>query len=356
MNTTNNEATQLKRVQEVALNGEEPPLNYLSKDKPTTEASSSSSIPIIDLHLLLSSTSTKEKEDEIDKLRSSLASWGFFQAVGHGIPSILLDKILSTMKEFFHLPMEEKQKYSRVGEDGTMEGLEGYGNDTVKSEQHILDWCDRLYLLVKPQERRTLKMWPESPKHFRETLHEYSVKASLVADNIIKVMAQSVGLEENSFLSQFGKSAPMYARMNYYPPCSRPDLVDGIKPHTDGGGITILLQDKEVEGLQVFKDGEWIKVPIVPHALVVNIADQMEIMSNGMFMSPMHRAVTNSEKARISLALFYVPDLNNEIGPAVGLIDDTRPRLFRNIKGKDYVEFFTKNFLQGKRAIDWARV
>jgi isopenicillin N synthase-like dioxygenase len=33
------------------------------------------------------------------------------QAIGHGIPSSLLDKVLEATKQFFALPLEEKHKY-----------------------------------------------------------------------------------------------------------------------------------------------------------------------------------------------------------------------------------------------------
>ena len=33
------------------------------------------------------------------------------QAIGHGIPSSLLDKVLEATKQFFALPLEEKRKY-----------------------------------------------------------------------------------------------------------------------------------------------------------------------------------------------------------------------------------------------------
>ncbi|CAL0319912.1 unnamed protein product [Lupinus luteus] len=56
------------------------------------------------------------------------------------------------------------------------------------------------------------------------------------------------------------------------------------------------------------------------------------IMSNGIFKSPMHRVVTNTEKLRMSVAMFNEPEPENEIGPVEGLIDETRPRLYRNIK------------------------
>ncbi|PNX78197.1 protein SRG1-like [Trifolium pratense] len=92
-------------------------------------------------------------------------------------------------------------------------------------------------------------------------------------------MARSLNLEEGSFLDQFGKQSLLQARVNFYPRCSRPDLVLGVKPHTDRSGITTLLQDKEVEGLQVLIDDKWVNVPTIPDALVVNLGDQMQVSS-----------------------------------------------------------------------------
>jgi isopenicillin N synthase-like dioxygenase len=95
---------------------------------------------------------------------------------------------------------------------------------------------------------------------------------------LYKAMAKSLNLEENSFSDQLlGEQALMQARFNFYPRCSRPDKVLGVKPHTDRSGITVLLQDKEVEGLQVLVDGKWVRVPVVPHAIVVNLGDQMQV-------------------------------------------------------------------------------
>ncbi|KAF6136225.1 hypothetical protein GIB67_001634 [Kingdonia uniflora] len=348
----------VRRVQELAVNGFDPPAAYIVKDGGTGPvADTLLSVPVIDLSILTSSsTCSKEKKEEVEKLRSALVSWGLFQVVGHGIPTKLLDDVREVGKEFFDLSMEEKKRVSGVSEDGTVDDLEGYGADNIFTIDHVLDWADRLYLLVKPQDQRKLKYWPQKPNNFRELLHEYSTKSSMVAEIIVKKIAELLGLEENHFISLYGDQAIEYARFNYYPPCSQPDLVYGIKAHTDGGGITMLLQDKEVEGLQVLKDGQWIKVPILPHALVVNIADQMEIMSNGIFKSPMHRAVTNSEKERMSLVIFYSLHYNDEIEPAAALINETTPRLFRKVTVRDYLSVFYPNYLKGERAIGWAKV
>ncbi|KAK9083225.1 hypothetical protein Scep_029696 [Stephania cephalantha] len=347
----------VKHVQELAINGDEPPQRYIRKDKGNeapVDTSLSSSVPIIDLHLISSPTSsTQQKQDEIEKLKSALTSWGLFQAIGHGIPSSLLDHLRKMAREFFDLPIEEKRQYA-ANKDGAHDNyFQGYGNDPVVSKEQTIDWNDRLYLLLKPADERKLKLWPENPSRFREVLKEFSSKSDLLVEFVVKVMAVSLGLDDDYFLNH---ASLAFARFNYYPPCSRPDLVCGIKPHADGGTITLLLQDEEVEGLQVFKDDKWMKVPIVPDAIIVNVADQIEIMSNGVYKSPVHRVITNSEKERLSLAVFYAPEMGEEIEPATKLISESTPRMFRKIKMKDYYEAFVLNTFRGIRGIDWARV
>jgi hypothetical protein len=45
-----------------------------------------------------------------------------------------------------------------------------------------------------------------------------------------------------------------------------------------------VLQDKEVEGLQVLKDNQWFKVPIIPDALVINLGDQLEVGTTVLYL------------------------------------------------------------------------
>lgn len=112
----------------------------------------------------------------------------------------------------------------------------------------------------------------------RDALHEYSMRINDVIHLVLRAMANLVGLGEDYFLRQIGHWASVYARFNYYPPCSRPDLVLGIKSHSDGAGITILLPDPAVDGLQVLKDDQWVKVRPIHHALLINVGDQMEVI------------------------------------------------------------------------------
>ena len=64
--------------------------------------------------------------------------------------------------------------------------------------------------------------------------------------------------------------------MNRYPPCPLASKVFGLVPHTDSDFLTILFQD-QVGGLQLLKDGKWIKVKPNPQALIINIGDLFQV-------------------------------------------------------------------------------
>ena len=106
---------------------------------------------------------------------------------------------------------------------------------------------------------------------------QYTSKLQVITETVLKAMSRSLNLEEDCFLDKYGEKRKMDARFNFYPPCSRPDRVLGTKPHADGTIITLLLQDKEVEGLQFMKDDKWFRAPIVPEALLINVGDQAEV-------------------------------------------------------------------------------
>lgn len=169
-------------------------------------------------------------------------------------------------------------------------------------------------------------------------------------------MAKLLELDDGYFGDQFGDKADTHARFSYYPPCPRPDLMFGLKPHSDGSFVTLLMVDSGVGGLQVLRDGVWYDVPTRPHTLLINLGDQMEIMSNGIVRSPVHRVVTNAEKERLSMALFYSVDPEREIQPASKLIDENHPALYKKVKIKEYVAGLYEHFSQGKMVIDTARI
>ncbi|KAK6941726.1 Non-hem dioxygenase N-terminal domain [Dillenia turbinata] len=344
-----------KSAQQMSIDGDQPPERFIVRESsfgvldicPPT-----ASIPVINLSLLTSSDlslSSKEEVQELDKLRLAFSSWGCVQVVNHGISNALLEKVLEISKKFFALPMEEKNRYARA-----IDNFEGYGGDRIVSEKQVLDWMDRLSLMVFPQDQRKLNYWPKDPKNFGDVLHEYAVKTKLVMDKLLKAMAKSLNVEEDSFAKKFGDRAIMKARFCFYPSCPRPDQVLGLKPHSDRSGLTTILQDTEVEGLHVCKDNQWFGVIPIPYAIFVNLGDQMQILSNGMFKSPLHRVVTNAKTTRRSIAMFNEPEPEEEIGPVHSLIDEKRPRVYKRVK--NYANFNFESFQKGQVPLEAMKI
>ncbi|XLS98354.1 hypothetical protein HN51_041089 [Arachis hypogaea] len=280
---------------------------------------------------------------------ASLVIFCGIQAINHGMSSSFLDKVREVSKQFFELPKEEKMIYAREPND-----MEGYGSDIIYFRDQKLDWTDRIYLKVQPEEQRNFKVWPEKPNDFRTTVIEYTERLKLLNEVILKGMAKSLNLEEYCLLKECGDKDTMLLRFNYYPPCPMADHVLGLKPHADGSTVTYLLQDKEVDGLQVLKDNRWFKVPIISDALLINVGDQVEIMSNGIFRSPIHRVVVNEEKDRLTIAMFFTPDSDKEIGPIEQLVNESRPKSYTPVK--NYTDIFFQYYQKGKRAIEASKI
>jgi len=104
----------------------------------------------------------------------------------------------------------------------------------------------------------------------------YSVELEKLAIKIIELMADALAINPKE-MTEFFNIGTQMIRVNYYPPCPQPERVIGLKSHSDAGGLTILLQTSDIDGLQIRKDGQWIPVKPLPNAFIINIGDMLEV-------------------------------------------------------------------------------
>jgi len=316
------------------------------EERPQLDIDSSSPIPIIDFSKLLNG-----EEDEILQLASSLKNWGIFQIINHGIDVDLLESLERLAKDFFMMPLEEKKKYAMA--PGI---IQGYGQAFVFSEEQKLDWCNMFALGIHPNFIRDPKFWPTKPANFSETVNDYSKEIRELCKKLLKFIAISLGLRGEIFEEIFGDCVQA-VRMNYYPPCPRPDLVMGLSPHSDGSAITVLQQGNGSSvGLQILKDNKWVSIRPLPNALVINTGDTIQVLTNGKYKSVEHRAVTNKETDRLSVVTFYAPSYEIEIGPMEEFVDENNPCMYRRYNHGEYSKNYLTNKLQGKKNLDFAKI
>ncbi|XP_027351293.1 protein SRG1-like [Abrus precatorius] len=305
----------------------------------------SSEVLVIDLALL-----SYGNKEEFLKLDIACKEWGFFQIVNHGIQKELLQKMKDTTAEFFKLPIEEKEKYAMSAND-----IQGYGHAYVVSEEQILDWSDALILITHPTLYRKLQHWPQTPEGFKEIIDACSSEVKRVGEELLSYLSVIMGMQKH-FLLELHKLSLQGIRVNYYPPCSTPEQVLGLSSHSDSNTITLLMQDGDVSGLEIRHKGAWVPVAPISDAILVNVGDVMEILSNGKYKSVEHRAVTNKDKERTSYVFFLSPGDDVEVEPLDHMIDAQNPKLYQKVRYGDYLRQSMKRKMEGKAHTEVAKI
>ncbi|XP_047339154.1 S-norcoclaurine synthase 1-like [Impatiens glandulifera] len=328
----------VENVQQLfSKNSKQVPTRYLRPELTTDNIWSKTSlqVPIIDMSKL-------STDKESTHLHIACKDWGFFQLINHGI-SQSIDEMKSSSKDFFNLPLENKLLSGQI--PGS---IEGYGQAFVLSEDQKLDWGDMLFLISLPEKIRKMRFWPEN---LRDAIERYSGEVSGIAMRLIEKMGENLGVD----LMGLFEDGVQGIRINYYPPCIEAERVVGLTSHSDATALTLLSQVNDVEGLQIMKDGKWLPVCPIDGAIIVNIGDIFEIMSNGEYKSIEHRVMVNPEKERLSIAAFNGPNMKCTIRPFPELTKENGTK-YKTLSYDDFTRLVVNRKLNGKSLLDQIRI
>ncbi|XP_020271527.1 probable 2-oxoglutarate-dependent dioxygenase At3g111800 [Asparagus officinalis] len=288
--------------------------------KPPSQRPSSSpavdlSIPVVDF----------SRCDAITAVSDACRGWGFFQVVNHGVDPCLMRRAREDWRQFFHLPMEEKQVYAN-----TPKTYEGYGSRLGIEEGAILDWGDYYYLHLLPLCLKSHQKWPSLPRSLsRATVEEYGEELIKFCGRVMRVLSLGLGLDEGHLQTAFGgENCGVCTRVNFYPKCPQPELTLGLSSHSDPGGITVLLPDDRVKGLQVRRGDAWVTVKrgnrlaylrrglfaiytrqkskVKTHKHLIRPLLYWHVLSNAAYKSVEHRVLVNADDERLSIAYLWV--------------------------------------------------
>nr|AMX73629.1 1-aminocyclopropane-1-carboxylate oxidase [Agrostis stolonifera]AMX73690.1 1-aminocyclopropane-1-carboxylate oxidase [Agrostis stolonifera] len=305
-----------------------------------TAAAASLSFPVINMEKL----ETEERGAAMEVIRDACENWGFFELLNHGISHELMDEVERVSKAHYKDRREDRFKEFAAR---TLEA--GERGADVKD----VDWESTFFVRHLPASN--LADLPDLDDHYRQVMKEFASEIEKLSERVLDLLCENLGLEKGYLKQAFAgsKGSPTFGtKVSSYPPCPRPDLVDGLRAHTDAGGVILLFQDDQVSGLQLLKDGEWVDVPPMRHAIVVNIGDQLEVITNGQYKSVLHRVLTRPDGNRMSIASFYNPGADAVIFPAPALVEvaeeEEAGAVYPRFVFEDYMNLYVRHKFEAK--------
>lgn len=289
-------------------------------------------VPIIDLG---GRPGTGPSASVVEQVAEAAEHFGFFQVIGHGIPTDRIDQVWSATSAFFAMPIDEKRRIVRT-KDNTRGYYDRELTKNVRDHKEVLDLAQTAHPDLPDDHARNvhavdgMNQWPVLAG-FRSTMVGHMQACNDVALWLLAAFCEGLGEHADHLQIEFGAGHTSFLRLNHYPvgdlltPGEAADVTElgdmALQHHTDAGALTVLLQD-DVGGLQVAHDDGWIDVEPIPGALVVNTGDMMQVWSNDRYRAATHRVLPRTGVARSSLPYFFNPSYSTNYAPLPGSIAD----------------------------------
>jgi len=275
---------------------------------------------------------------------------GFFYVAGHGLAADTIQALDAAARTFFALPESEKSRIDMSRGGAAWRGWFPLGGELTSGAP---DQKEGVYFgeELEAQDARVraawpmhgANLWPERPAELRGAVEAYMAQTARAARAVMEGVSLALGLPSDAFAHAYLARPTVLFRIFRYPPATPGGW--GVGEHTDYGLLTLLAQD-DAGGLQVKTDIGWIDAPPIPGTLVCNIGDMLERLSGGRFVSAPHRVINRTHQERLSFPLFYDPDFDAVMTPALppvstedrrrGRWDGVDPNLFAGRYG-DYL-------------------
>ena len=241
----------------------------------------------------------------------SFRGFGFALVKDHGIDSALIASAWQLTEQFFALPEAEKRSYH----DAAKAGARGYtplGTEIAKGAK-VSDLKEFWHVGRDLPEGSPLadasmppNVWPDRPDGFRDVLEALYAQFDIAGATILARIAAYLGLDEHWFDSAI-EDGNSVLRLLHYPPLTGMDG-EAIRAgaHGDINLITLLLGAEEA-GLELLtKEGNWISASPPEGAMVINVGDMLERLTNHVLPSTIHR-VRNPDAARAQFSRYSMP-------------------------------------------------
>jgi isopenicillin N synthase-like dioxygenase len=240
--------------------------------------------------------------DQFDaELGASFERYGFAILCDHGLDPELIDSALASTKAFFALPETIKRRYFLPSGAG-QRGYTPFGRETAKGAvAHDLKefWHVGRELPFEHPYRGAMpdNLWPTEVEGFHAAVYGLYQALDRLGVQVLRAIARHLGLPGDAF-DEAMRDGNSVLRLLHYPPV--PPEAQGVRAeaHEDINAITLLLGAEEA-GLELLdRDARWLAVNPPPGAIVCNIGDMLQRVTNAVLPSTTHRVVNPAPERR----------------------------------------------------------
>ena len=281
-----------------------------------------------------------------DTLGRSFKTYGFAVVADHGLDDQTIGTAIDDAKAFFALPEDTKRAYHQPGTGGAR-GLTPFGVEAAKGASAVdlkEFWHVGRELPEGHPYRRYMRdnLWPTEIEGFRSHVYGMFEAMDQLGHKLLKAIARYLQLGDSFFEDKVDMGNSIL-RMLHYPPV--PAGASGVRAgaHEDINVITLLLGAEEA-GLQLKDaDGDWLDIAPPPGALVVNIGDMLQRLTNHVLPSTTHRVVNPAPErrgfARYSTPFFlhFNPDFVIETLPSMVTPENPDRYVGKAIMAEDFL-------------------
>jgi len=277
-----------------------------------------------------------DREAFVAELGAAYREFGFCCISGHGIPRQEIDAAYDDFVRFFALPDATKRKYHVPGGGGAR-GYTPFKVETAKDSK-LPDLKEFWHIGREiPRDSKYAdvmapNLWPEEVPGFKQ--HGYGLFEALdsLGSRVLKALALHIGQPENYFADKTDQGNSIL-RPIHYPPIVEDNIPnERAGAHEDINLITLLV-GASAEGLEVLtREGTWLPITTEGDAIVVNIGDMLQRLTNHVYPSTTHRVVNppnaNARKPRYSVPFFLHPNPDFLIDVLPSCVDAAHPNRY----------------------------
>jgi isopenicillin N synthase-like dioxygenase len=302
-------------------------------------------IPTVDLSQFVHGDAAS-RQAFVQQLGKAFHEVGFVGVVGHGIPRELIDGFYTAANRFFHLDTATKRRYEVAGMAG-QRGYTSFGTEHAK-QSNVGDLKEFFQIGQEvPAGHPSKAEYPDNVRvaevpEFADLGDQLYRAFEASGGQLLRAIALHLELPEEYFEDKIRHGNSILRAIHYPPITEEPNSAIRAEQHEDINLITLLV-GASADGLQLLtKEDTWQDIRATGDAIVVNVGDMLQRLTNNYLKSTTHRVVNPPRElwhvARLSIPFFLHPISAMDLSCLPQCVTAERPLAFEPTTAGDYLD------------------